>query len=156
MAPRLKAFQWSDGFHAFTVAVSSRPKALAAWGVSQDLFATGLAKQIDEGPDYDAAIKSPGRVIERGLTIDVGKTSTRPAARPNDKARQKLKAAQAELEEWQAQAEAEQADLDARIAALDADRKAMTQRHEAEHERLKARIAALRKDVGTQAGKTEP
>lgn len=152
MVPRLKAFQWSDGFHAFTVAASSRPKALAAWGVSQDLFATGLATQIDEGPDYDAAIQSPGRVIERGLTIDVGRASTRPAARPNDKARQKLKAAQADLEEWQAQAEAEQADLDARIAALNRDRKAMIQRHEAEHERLKARVAALRKS----AVKTEP
>lgn len=152
MAPRLKVFQWSDGFHAFTVAASSRPKALAAWGVSQDLFATGLAKQIDEGPDFDAAIKSPGQVIERGLTIDVGQTSTRPAARPNDQARQKLKAAQADLEQWRAQAQAEQADLDARMAALDRDRKAMGQRHDAERKRMTAKVAALR----LQAGRTEP
>nr|WP_314435032.1 hypothetical protein [uncultured Brevundimonas sp.] len=45
MAPRLKVFRWSDGFHAYSVAVSSRPKALSAWGSGQDLFATGLAAE---------------------------------------------------------------------------------------------------------------
>ena len=73
MAKRLKVFTWSDGFHAFTVAVSSRPKALEAWGSKQDLFATGLASELSGGPDYEAALAAPGEVIERGLAIDVGK-----------------------------------------------------------------------------------
>ncbi len=73
MAKRLKVFTWSDGFHAFTVAVSSRPKALEAWGSKQDLFATGLASELSGGPDYEAALAAPGQVIERGLAIDVGK-----------------------------------------------------------------------------------
>ena len=72
MAKRLKVFTWSDGFHAFTVAASSRPKALQAWGSRQDLFATGLASELDGGPDYEAALAAPGEVIERGLIIDVG------------------------------------------------------------------------------------
>lgn len=45
MAARLKLFEWSDGFHTFTVAASSRPKALVAWGSGQDLFATGLPRK---------------------------------------------------------------------------------------------------------------
>ena len=73
MAAKLKVFTWSDGFHAFTVATSSRPKALEAWGSKQDLFATGLASQLSGGPDYEAALASPGEVVERGLAIDVGK-----------------------------------------------------------------------------------
>lgn len=73
MAPRLKVFRWSDGFHAYSVAVSSRPKALSAWGSDQDLFATGLASEIKDGPDYDAALKAPGEVIRRGEVVDVGK-----------------------------------------------------------------------------------
>ena len=75
MVPKLKVFTWSDGFHAFTVAASSRPKALEAWGSKQDLFATGLATQLAGGPDYEAALASPGDVITRGLAIDVGKIS---------------------------------------------------------------------------------
>jgi len=34
-APRV--FTWSDGLHAYTVAVSSKAKALAAWGVGPTL-----------------------------------------------------------------------------------------------------------------------
>lgn len=145
-------FQWSDGFHAFTVAARSRPKALEAWGVSQDLFATGLAKQIDEGPDFDAALQQPGGVVARGLAVDVGRARSRPAAPSNGKARRKLKAAQVALETWAVQAEAEQAELEARIVALDRERTTMTRRHDAERHRLQATITAARE----QAGKTEP
>lgn len=73
MAARLKVFTWSDGFHAFTIATTSRPKALEAWGSKQDLFASGLASELSGGPDYDAAISTPDEVIERGLAVDIGK-----------------------------------------------------------------------------------
>ena len=79
MPGRLKVFTWSDGFHAFTVAAPSRPKALEAWGVIQDLFKTGLAREISEGADHDAALKSPGTVIETGISVDAGKVA--PARR---------------------------------------------------------------------------
>ncbi|WP_333611319.1 hypothetical protein [Brevundimonas bullata] len=79
MAPRLKVFEWSDGFHRFTVAAASRPKALAAWGIQQDIFASGLARQAPEAEDAEAARARPGEVVERGLTVDVGKAGPRAA-----------------------------------------------------------------------------
>ena len=89
MAAKLKVFTWSDGFHAFTVATSSRPKALEAWGSKQDLFATGLASQLSGGPDYEAALASPGEVIERGLAIDVGKIGKAKPANLGDHPRRR-------------------------------------------------------------------
>jgi hypothetical protein len=68
---KLKVFCWSDGFHAYPVAVSSRSKALEAWGVSQDLFKTGMAVELTEGADFAAALESPGQVLERKITIKV-------------------------------------------------------------------------------------
>jgi len=105
MAAKLKVFTWSDGFHAFTVATSSRPKALEAWGSKQDLFATGLASQLSGGPDYEAALASPGEVIERGLAIDVGKIGKAKPAKPRGPSKakaakiEKLQAALADLDE---------------------------------------------------------
>lgn len=81
MAPRLKVFEWSDGFHRFTVAASSRPKALAAWGIEQDIFASGLAREAEETEDEAAARARPGTVIERGLAVDVGQISPRSTRR---------------------------------------------------------------------------
>jgi len=75
MAPKLKVFEWSDGFHRFTVAATSRPKALAAWGIQQDIFASGLAREAPEAEDAEAARARPGVVVERGLAVDVGKAS---------------------------------------------------------------------------------
>ena len=73
MAPRLKLFEWSDGFHRFTVAAASRPKALAAWGTRQDIFASGLAREAPDAEDAEAARARPGEVIERRLTVDISK-----------------------------------------------------------------------------------
>ena len=47
MAARLKVFVTSDGLTDYIVAASSRPKALAAWGVNQDLFKAGAARETD-------------------------------------------------------------------------------------------------------------
>jgi len=121
MAAKLKVFTWSDGFHAFTVATTSRPKALEAWGSKQDLFATGLASQLSGGPDYEAALASPGEVIERGLAIDVGKIGKAKPAKPPGPSRakaakiEKLKTALADLDERR---QAEMADFEERQAAL--------------------------------------
>ena len=77
MAPRLKLFEWSDGFHRFTVAAASRPKALAAWGIRQDIFASGLAREAPDAEDAEAARARPGEVIERRLTVDISKAGPR-------------------------------------------------------------------------------
>jgi hypothetical protein len=122
--PRLKVFSFSDGFHAFTVAASSRPKALAAWGMQRDVFKDGLAQEIASGPDYDAALKAPGEVIQRGLSVDVGRSSRRktPAAR---KAKAPSKAAREKVARLQAELDALDQDQAAAIKALEVERKAL-------------------------------
>lgn len=56
---RLKVFQARMGFHDSVVATTSRPKALAAWGVRQDLFAEGMARESDDPKAIAAALKHP-------------------------------------------------------------------------------------------------
>ena len=80
---RLKVFTWSDGLHDFTVAAPSRPKALEAWGVGQDLFKTGLAREAPDATDAEAALAQPGVVLERARKLDI------PAADPTRRARRK-------------------------------------------------------------------
>lgn len=122
MAARLKVFTWSDGFHAYTVAASSRPKALEAWGSGQDLFASGLAQQITEGPDFDAAMALPGEVIQRGEAINVGKTATSGKSKrktgPSAAQRRKIEDLKREIEEVDRLHEVALAEIDGQIAAL--------------------------------------
>lgn len=125
MAPKLKVFTWSDGFHAFTVATSSRPKALKAWGSKQDLFATGLASQLSGGPDYEIAVASPGKVIERGLAVDIGKiekAEPKLPKGPSKAKRDKIEKLQAALAKLDNAHQSTVIDLDARQEALDAER----------------------------------
>lgn len=137
---KLKVFSWSNGFHRFTVATTSMPKALEAWGVSQDLFKTGLAKEDPAAPDAEAALARPGEVIQRGEAVDVGEVEARPRAKkaaPKPKPKPKGPS---------------RADLK-RVAKLEADLDALEARHETALERLDAqrqaledRAAALRED----------
>jgi hypothetical protein len=147
MAAKLKVFTWSDGFHAFTVATTSRPKALEAWASKQNLFATGLASQLAGGPDYDAALASPGEVIERSLAIDVGKIGkAKPAKlRGPSKARaakiEKLKASLADLDERH---QAVMADFEEQQAALSQARQEAGATYEADRKSLAADLKKAR------------
>ena len=144
MAAKLKVFTWSDGFHAFTVAASSRPKALAAWGVDQDPFKSGLAHEIDQGDDREAALAAPGAVISRGLAVDVGKAETRKPKPTNEKAKAKLKALEAELVGMDAdQAEAMKA-LDDRLAEIEAERERLTADQDKARRSLVSKIRTAR------------
>ncbi|KQS54313.1 hypothetical protein ASG17_11750 [Brevundimonas sp. Leaf363] len=146
MAARLKVFSWSDGFHAYTVAASSRPKALAAWGSEQDLFQTGLAHEITEGPDVDAALKSPGEVIKRGEAVDIGEAAPlrrRPDAAAR-KAEVKLAALKADLEALDARHAEEQADLTERRKALDTEAAVLDAAQAKARAALLAKIKAAR------------
>lgn len=148
MAPRLKVFTWSDGFHAFSVATSSRPKALEAWGSKQDLFATGLASELSGGPDYEAALASPGEVVERGLTIDVGKISkakTKTSAGPSKARREKVAKLETALEALDGDHQAASADLDAKQQALNEQRAALDADHDKQRKRM---VADLKKARG--------
>lgn len=79
---RLKVFAWSDGFRAYTLATTSRAKALDGWGFKRDLFKDGEAREITEGEDFDRALRRPGETLERGIGVDVGKAHRRKYATP--------------------------------------------------------------------------
>jgi hypothetical protein len=65
MAPRLKVFVTSDGLTDYVVATTSKAKALAAWGVRQDIFKEGVARETDDPDLVAAATAQPGEVLRR-------------------------------------------------------------------------------------------
>ncbi len=65
MAPRLKVFVTSDGLTDYVVAVSSKAKALAAWGLRQDVFKEGAARETDDPALVKAALARAGEVLRR-------------------------------------------------------------------------------------------
>jgi len=132
MARAPRVFTWSDGFHRYTVAATSRAKALAAWETDRDLFKEGVAEEAPDAPDAKAALAAPGAVIRRaegGLKSAVDKL-TPPKTRKADgaaEARRKkalaealaaLEAAEAEHRDAEANLERRRRDLDAEAAAL--------------------------------------
>lgn len=154
MARALKVFRYSDGFHAWTVAAPSRAKALAAWGVRRDLFKDGSAQQVEDGPDHAAALKSPGELIERGLSVDIGKVgkTTAPKAGakrgPDARAVARAKALEAELAELDEAQSGETAALQQRRAALEREGAALETRQAKARDALKAKLKAARARLG--------
>ena len=152
MARALKTFRYSDGLHAWTVAASSRVKALAAFGVTRDLFKDGSAREVDSGPDVEAALKAPGELIERGLAVDIGTVRRTAAPKPrkaasNARAKAKVEALEAELAALDAgQAEARAA-LEAKRAALEVEAAALETAQARARDAVKARLKAARARV---------
>jgi hypothetical protein len=153
MARALKVFCYSDGFHSWTVAATSRPKALEAWGVKRDLFKDGSAVEAAEGPDREAALAAPGELIERGLSVDIGKVgktkapkaAKRRGPRAKDVARvERLEEELAELETAQA---GEAKALEARRAELEREAAALAKRQETAAGALRAKLKAARAKV---------
>lgn len=148
MAPRLKVFEWSDGFHVFTVAAGSRPKALAAWGVKQDLFVSGLAHEAADSPDAEAARATPGQVVERRLPLDLPEGHRRPARpkkTPSAADRRRVEQAQADLDALDA---AHRQAVEARDAAqrdLDARRDAEASSYRSARSKALARLDEARR-----------
>lgn len=143
---RLKVFSWSDGFHAFSVATTSRPKALEAWGVGQDLFKAGLAHEVEAGPDYDAAMARPGEVVQRGEAIDVGRIApAKPKSKaPADTNARLIKALKAKLDALDKKHDDALREIDEQINALEQQRLALTTEHDLKRTKLKEKLAAAR------------
>lgn len=145
---KLKVFTWSDGFHAFTVAASSRPRALAAWGMDADIFKSGLAREIDSGPDHEAALAAPGEVIKRGQAVDVGKITAAPKGRapaaPSKAARERVARLAAELETLDADHATLLDDLDRRREALEAEAAKPAADHDKARRALVLKLKAAR------------
>lgn len=149
MAAKLKVFVTSDGLADYVVAASSRPKALAAWGAHQDLFATGSAHETDDPELMKAALAQPGEVLRRPARSHalpaalpraaMPKGPSRAALRKIEEAEQALSAVEAEHEAAVAQIADQRAALDAREA--EESERYETDRREAERTLAKARRA---------------
>lgn len=66
-ARRLKVFQAQIGFYDTVVAVPSQPAALKAWGLRQDLFASGHAKVAEDPQAIAAALEHPDIPLKRAV-----------------------------------------------------------------------------------------
>jgi len=146
---KLKVFAWSNGLKTYAVATTSRPKALAAWGIHQDLFADGTAREIDEPALVKAATAQPGRRRRTGGSGGAAKAiaAVKPTPKPTgptaaQKRAAELKAKMAALDDEHAQAIR---DIDRRRAALDDEALARDEAYE------RARAALLKKRNGGDA-----
>jgi hypothetical protein len=77
MPRRLKVYFAQLGFYESVVAAPSQAEALKAWGVHQDLIASGEAKVVT-APQARAALSHPGVPLRRAIGGD-GKFSLDPA-----------------------------------------------------------------------------
>jgi len=151
MARKLKVFSWSDGLHDYTVATTSRAKALEAWDVGRDLFKDGTAREAAEGPASAAALDAPDTVITTpagGLGAALKALPAKARRKPSkaDTARaEKLAALKAQLESLEDEAEASELAFAERRAALDAEAAAAEEGFAARRADLEKAIKAARK-----------
>lgn len=153
MARAPKVYTWSDGFHRYTVAATSRVKALAAWETDRDLFKDGVATEAPDAPDAEAALAAPGAVIRRaegGL-----KATVETLPKPKAVSKKKADAAEAERKRVLAEAEAAlraaeteqrdaEADLERRRRDLDAKAKALSVAWSKRRRTLEQAVSRLR------------
>lgn len=147
---RLKTFITSDGLTDYVVAATSRPKALAAWGVRQDLFKEGRAHEVDDVALRAAAEKAPGVVLERaaGGRETLSRMKAPPAkgrTRPGAAARRKIEDLERDLERLEDELAESLAGIDADIAALEARRASTEDAVRERRARLERRLAAARR-----------
>lgn len=153
MAPRLKVFVTSDGLTDYVVAVSSKAKALAAWGSHLDLFKAGSAHETDDAALVKAATARPGEVLRRpaGTRGELAKLKPAKAARPAGPTKAALKKV-ADLEKKLAALDAAHARaverLEQQKAAVERQLEAAAADHAAERDRYEAALNAARQALG--------
>jgi len=151
MAPRLKVFVTSDGLTDFVVAASSKPKALAAWRVHQDVFKTGLAHETDDPELVAAASAKPGEVLRRpaGTRDELAKLkpSKAPAKSkaPSKAALKKIAELERRLIDLDAAHQRVLADLEQARADLDRRQVKAEALHAAQRGKLEAALSAARR-----------
>lgn len=156
-ARKLKVFRTAIGFHDAFVAAPSRKAALAAWGSTADLFARGVAEEVDDPALTAAPLATPGEVVRlpRGTTDEYfaalppspvkgsarrsRKEPTSPAPRRPPPSRDKLDAAEAALAAAEERFRGEAAALHDRERALADERRALDRRRSAEVAALETR-----------------
>jgi chromosome segregation ATPase len=145
MAPRLKVFVTSDGLTDYVVAVSSKAKAMAAWGIRQDVFKEGQAHEVDDPELVKAATARPGEVLRRPAGTRGELAKLKPAKPP--KAAKPAGPSKAALKKV--------ADLEARLAGLDTAHEAALAKLEAQRAALERRIDDLREQQTAERRRIE-
>lgn len=149
MAARLKVFVTSDGLTDYVVAATSRPKALAAWGVHQDLFKTGEARETQDTKLVEAAVAQPGAVLRRSAGApDLPRAPPKGKSKGPSKAQlDRLAREQSELDDLRVRHARARDALAAKRAALEAEDARQEAAFERDLARAQARLATARAAV---------
>jgi hypothetical protein len=153
VAPRLKVFVTSDGLTDYVVATTSKAKALAAWGLRQDVFKEGRAEETDDPALVKAATATPGEVLRRpaGTRGELAKLKPARRAKPKGPTKAQLEKVadlEARLAALDKEAEAERAQISKAEAALSRRRSALEAKRGAQRARLEAQLVAARAALG--------
>jgi hypothetical protein len=153
MAARLKVFVTSDGLTDYVVAVSSKAKALAAWGVRQDVFKEGAAYETDDKALVKAALAQPGEVLRRpaGGREKLAKLKPAKAAKRSGPTKAQLgnvATLEKQLADLDAVHDRAAAALERARADLDAREETLHARHERQRGKLAAALSAARQALG--------
>lgn len=148
MARAPKIFTWSDGFHRYTVAETSRAKALAAWETDRDLFKEGVAQENPDAPDANAALAAPGAVIRRaeaGLKAAVEKMPkpAKPKAPSQAVMKRDLERARAALDKLDREHEEAEVALEMRRRELEDEAADLRDAHEERRAKLAREVSRL-------------
>lgn len=147
-ARKLKVYRTPIGFHDAYVAAPSQKAALAAWGSSHDLFARGVAEQVEDPALMAEPLARPGEVIRRSRGTTAEQLAALPAT-PKPSRRAKPAAPEKRPREAPEQPPPSRAELEAAEAAL-----AALDRRQAEEERAiaaaEAELAARRRALAKQ------
>jgi hypothetical protein len=157
---RLKVFRTPIGFHDAYVAAPSQKAALEAWGADGNLFAQGIAEQVDDPKLIEEPLARPGEVIKRvrgsldehvaalgkkdrpsprspaasrPLPRGEGERKKRPKPRPS---RDALDAAEEALEKAEKKQRKKLRAMDEEIQALERKRRELQRKHESERDDL--------------------
>ncbi len=140
MPRALKLFRTAIGFHDAYVAAPSRKAALEAWGTDKNLFARGVAEQVDDPELFDRLSETPGEVFRRArgsakdhhAALPAKLPTARKASRepkPPKPSNDDVRKARAALDALEKEQVTEAAALRRREAELARERRAMEQEH---------------------------
>ena len=172
---RLKAFQAQFGFYDSIVAAPSRAAALRAWGVHQDLFASGDARLATDEAAIAAAMAHPQTPLRRAVGSsdafaleptslpEVPDPPRKPAAKAAPKAkpvaptrapadRSRLDAAEQALRDLDERRKREEAGLRKAQEDLEARREAAQEAYVAARKVASAKIVEARTDYRKAGG----
>ena len=169
MAKKLKVFRTPIGFHDAYVAAPSQKAALEAWGADSNIFAQGIAEQVDDPKLMEEPLANPGKVIKRvrgsadehfaalgkgekkqkagGSRIKSGMTKKAAPKKPKPKpSRDKLDAAEEVLEKAEKKQRQKLREIDDEMRALERRRRELQRKQEAERDAFVGKRDRARSD----------